>query len=271
MDNALIEHDGISFLPMVVTNKEMFANLKQNPRAQYYNILAPRMLESEFFDVEDYRIHWIPDFLDKRNGVSLGLARFGENQWGIDPHFIAGYGITNLRLDNIPKFLLTYYGLISYGMSRTLFSTQEASNILNENNKSWHALRQPHLHSTSELIRLTNMMLIKEEGEKVWLAWGIPRRWFEDGKKIDVKNAHTNFGSFSYHINSQISKGFIEVNILASINKQPSSINLKLRHPIGKEINRVEINGKRSDDFKGEVINIKPNVKGNLKVVAFFN
>src|SRR5690606_28846453 len=125
-------------------NKEMYANLKQNPRAYYYNILAPRMLESDIFDTDDERIQWIPDFLDKRDGVILGLARFGQNRWVIDPHFIAGYGITNLRLDNIPKFLLTYYGLISYGMSRTLFSTQETSNILNENNKNWYALRQPH-------------------------------------------------------------------------------------------------------------------------------
>jgi len=270
MDKALIEKDGISFLPMVVTNKEMYANLKQNPRAYYYNILSTRMLESDIFDTDDERIQWIPDFLDKRDGVILGLARFGQNRWVIDPHFIAGYGITNLRLDNIPKFLLTYYGLISYGMSRTLFSTQETSNILNENNKNWYALRQPHLHSTSELIRLTNMMLIKEEGEKVLFAWGVPRSWLEDGKKIEVKNAQTYFGSFSYNINSQISEGFIEVNIFASINRQPSSINLKLRHPTGKEITRVEINGKRWNDFKGEVINIKTNIGGDLKVVAFY-
>lgn len=269
MDKAVIKQNGLTFLPMVVTNKEMFADLKQSRRAHYYNILAPRMLESEFFDRDDERIRWVPDFLDKRGGVILGVARFGGDAWGIDPHFIGGYGVTNLRLDNIPKFLLTYYGLASYGMSRTLFSTQESSDILNENNPEWHSLRQPHLHSTSELIRLTNMMLVKEEDEELWLAWGVPRKWLEDGKETEVKKAQTCFGPVDYRIESHVSAGYIKAELSASITKQPSVIRLKLRHPDQKKIKKVEVNGKKWKDYDGETINLDPS-GGNISVVAYY-
>lgn len=269
MDKSVIKQDELSFLPMVMTNKEPFANLQQSMRAHYYNILAPRMLESEIFERNNERIHWIPGFLEKRGGVILGIARFGAGPWAIDPHFIGGYGITNLRLDRIDKFLLTYYGLVSYGMSRELYSTQETSNILTGNGREWSSLRQPHLHSTSQLIRLTNMMLIKEENEEVWLAWGVPRCWLEDGKEIKVEKAQTCFGAFNYKIESHVSDGFIKTELSASVTNQPSVIKLKLRHPAQKKIRKVEVNGEVWNDFEEEIINLDPS-GSDIFIIAYY-
>ena len=269
MDKAAIRQENLTFLPIVITNDKPFENLQESRLAHYYNILAPRMLESEFFDTDDERINWMPDFLEKRKGLILGLARFGQSQWLIDPHFIAGYGITNLRLNKIDKFLLTYYGLISYGMSRGLYSSQEISNILNGDGQAWNSLRQPHLHSTSQLIRLTNLMLIKEEKDEVWIAYGVPRKWLENGKIIDVKKAQTCYGTYNFNIESKLADGFIKTVFSNTITKQPSAIKLKLRHPNQKKIKRVEINGEKWEDFEDEIINISP-LGGDFSVIAYY-
>jgi len=269
MEKAAIRQDDLTFLPVVITNDKPFENLQESRLAHYYNILAPRMMESEIFDTDDDRIYWMPDFLEKRNGMILGLARFGQSPWLIDPHFVAGYGMTNLRLNRIDRFLLTYYGLISYGMARDLYSTQEVSDLLSGGSKAWNSLRQPHLHSTSELIRLTNMMLIKEEKEEVWLAYGVPRSWLEEGKVIEIKKAQTCFGAFNYHIESHVSKGFIKAELNTSLRKSPPVIRLKLRHPEGKKIKKVEINDKKWEKFDKEVITINPSSQ-KMKIVAYY-
>ena len=38
-------------------------------------------------------------------------------------------------------------------------------------------------------------MLVTEEGDTLWLARATPRAWLEQGKKIAVKNAPTDFGT----------------------------------------------------------------------------
>jgi hypothetical protein len=193
---------------------------------------------------------------------------------GIDPHFISGYALTNLRLNDIDKFLLTFYSLISYGMARETFSTQECSFIVsgtanygNVGPRHWYSSRQPHLHSTSEMIRLLDMMLLKEDKDEVWIAWGAPRKWLENGKKIEVTKVQTSYGPIDFQISSQVSEGLITAEIKASLRKSPAVIRLKLRHPEGKNIRKVEINGKDYKNFKGEVINIQP-VDTDMSIVA---
>jgi hypothetical protein len=275
MEKAMVKEDDLIFLPVAITDTVPFRSLQENRFSNYYNILSPRLLESEIFDTDDERIHFIPEFLEKRDGLILGLSRW-TGFGGIDPHFIGGYAITNLRLNDIDKFLLTFYSLVSYGMARETFSTQECSfitsgtaNYGNVGPQHWYSSRQPHLHSSSEMIRVLHMMLLKEEKDEVWLAWGTPRKWLEDGKKIEVTKVQTVYGPFNIYIDSHVSEGFIETKVVADLKMMPSVIRLKLRHPEGKEIGSVEINGEKWKDFKGEVVNIKPS-GSDLSVIAHY-
>lgn len=283
MEKAMIKENELAFLPIVVTNKKPFKSLRESILADYYNILSPRMLESGIFDIDDEKIHWIPDFLEQRDGVVLGMARWKD--WktitphfgGIDPHFIAGYALTNLRLDETAKFLLTFYGLLSYGMSQETFATQECSSIVTGTSdyfglgeSHWSASRQPHLHSSTEMIRLLRNMLLKEEGDEVWIAYGTPRKWLEDGKKIEVSKAQTCIGRFDFCITSNASKGFITTELTVSLEKSSSVVKLKLRHPEGKKISKVTIDGKEWKDFDGEVILIYPSGENKMSIVATY-
>ena len=259
MEKAMIKDGNLTFLPIAVSDTTPFKTLQENNFSHYYNILSPRLLESEIFDTNDEKIHLIPEY------------------GGIDPHFISGYSITNLRLNRIDKFLLTFYSLISYGMARETFSTQECSFIVSGTAnygdvgpEHWYSSRQPHLHSTSEMIRLLDMMLLKEEKDEVWLTWGTPRKWLEDGKKIEIRKVQTSYGPFDIGIDSHVSDGFIKAELTSSLRKMPAVIRLKLRHPEGKKIRKVEINGKNWNDFKGEVINIHPSEGNKMSIVASY-
>ena len=276
MEKARIKDGNLTFLPIALNDTIPFKTLQENNSSHYYNILSPRLLESEIFDITDKKIHLIPEYLEHRDGLILGLSRW-KGFGGIDAHFISGYAITNLRLNDIDKFLLTFYSLISYGMARETFSTQECSFIVSGTAnygdvgpEHWYSSRQPHLHSTSEMIRLLDMMLLKEEKDELWLTWGTPRKWLEDGKKIEVRKVQTSYGPFDISIDSHVSKGFIKAELTSSLRKTPAVIRLKLRHPEGKTIMKVEINGKKWNDFKGEVINIHPSEGSKMSIVASY-
>jgi hypothetical protein len=275
IEKTVIKEKGVTFLPLVVTDTTIYKTIGESEMSMYYNILSPRMIESGIFDRADKRINWIPDYLEQSGRLVLGMPRW-RGSGGFDPHFIAGYALTNLRLDRIDKFLLSFYGLIAYGMARETFATNEhwfittgTSNYLNVGEKHWASARQPHLHSTVESIRMTNMMLIREEGDEIWLAWGTPRKWLENGKKIEVKKANTVYGSFDFTVDSHVSEGYIKTEIHASLRKSPSVIRLKLRHPEGKKIRKVEINGKSWKNFNKEIINVVPK-DGDFSVVAHY-
>lgn len=271
MDKATIKENGTSFLPMDIADKKPFVELTENNKAVYYGMLSCRMLESQIFDTNDARMPRILDFLENKNGLILGITRMrSDNKLGYTAHFSGGYGISSLRMGRIDRSLLNFYGMLSYGMARTLYATQEHDNFVEGKNDPWYYARQPHLHSTSELIRITNEMLVHEERSELWLAYGVPSKWLDDGKVIEVKNAQTCFGPLGYSIRSDVSKGIIKAEIsLVSAGNAPSLIKLKLRNPQGKAIKRVEVNGKSWKNFKDDVISLV-GTANKASVVAYF-
>jgi hypothetical protein len=162
--------------------------------------------------------------------------------------------------------------MFSYGQARNLYATQEHDNFIQGKNDSWYYARQPHLHSTSELIRITNKMLIYEEnGGDICLSFGIPRAWLEDGKTVEVKNSQTCFGPVSYQIESGVAEGRIKV----SVHHNPGpvkarSIQVKLRHPEGKPIRKVTLDGKTWKGFTEEIISLPGNIT-NCSIIAYFD
>ncbi|OFX34312.1 MAG: hypothetical protein A2W92_19180 [Bacteroidetes bacterium GWA2_42_15] len=271
MKKATIKENDLPFLPIVMTEKKPYEYLLEDTESIYYDILSCRMLESGIFDTTDERIKWIPDFLESRKGIILGITRFyGDNKLGYSAHFSAGYGITNLRMGRIDRFLLNFYSMLSYGMARNLYATQEHDNFIIGRNDPWYWARQPHLHSTSELIRITNNMLLHEEPDEIWLARGVPRKWLENGKIIEVKNAQTCFGPLSYNIESNVAKGIIKAGVTRSSSTNiPSAIKLSLRHPEGKAIARVEVNGKTWKNFGKDIVNL-PGSMAKCDIVAYY-
>jgi len=95
----------------------------------------------------------------------------------------------------------------------------------------------------SNFLNWLRMFMVYEEGNKLFLAKGLPREWFEDGNIISIEKAPTFFGNLSYWIYSKVSCNIIEVTLDPPKRNPPAEIIIRLRHPEKKPIKSVTVNG----------------------------
>jgi len=78
---------------------------------------------------------------------------------------------------------------------------------------------------------------------------GTPRRWLRDGQEIAIENAPSHFGKVSYSIRSSIAAAAINAKVTLPLDKHPTKIVLRLRHPQALPIKSVSIQGKPWSNF----------------------
>ena len=256
MDKLTVVRDGVTYIPLDLAHREPYPYALKNHSAFYYTMIASRMLESAIFDKDDPRMEAYTSYFEHFKGIALGICRHSRTN-GFTAHFSGGYGIANLRMGKLDRSIMNFYGMFAYGQARNLYATQEHDNFVAGKNDSWYYARQPHLHSTSELLRITNKMLIYQERNDLCLAFGIPKAWLEQGKTVEVKNSQTCFGPVSYRIDSNVADKKMHVTVHHEANSEtPHAIKVKLRHPNGKSISKVQINGQSWTDFDKEIITL---------------
>ena len=265
------------FLPLVPGREHPYGYLPDSREGNYYAILAPRMLEAELFPPDDELALVVADFLEARGGLVLGLSTFQGNfpsrrrapgadhaELGIDAHFVYGYALTNLRHDRVARYLLTYHGLMAYGMSKGTFAPPECSLITSGEGPytptskrfEWCAMPQPHLHSLAQLLRVVRMLLVQEDGDTLWLARATPREWLAPGQRLEVRRAATSFGFVSLIIASTGvgdpgGAGRLVASVAGEWHHPPARTFLRLRHPTGRAIAALTVAGashRRHDD-----------------------
>jgi hypothetical protein len=120
--------------------------------------------------------------------------------------------------------------------------------------------------------RYLRLMLLKEDGNDLWIARGIPRAWLGDGKTVSVKDAATYFGKMSYEIRSRVAKNVIEATIHPPRRNPPADmkIKLRLRHPEDVPIKSVTIDGEPWHESTADTVTIPTGNKKQIEVVAEF-
>jgi hypothetical protein len=93
------------------------------------------------------------------------------------------------------------------------------------------------------------MLLREKDDHTLILAQATPRAWLEDGKDISVKNSLTEFGRLTYNVHSRAKIGSIEATFQLESEQPGTTVLLRLRHPEGKPIRSVTVNGKEWHDF----------------------
>jgi hypothetical protein len=86
-------------------------------------------------------------------------------------------------------------------------------------------------------------LLVMEDGASLWVARATPRAWLEQGKRIAVRNAPTDFGTLAYEIVSDVDHGQITATIEIPGRTAPGSVLLRFRHPRALPIRSVTVNG----------------------------
>src|SRR5262249_23652422 len=101
----------------------------------------------------------------------------------------------------------------------------------------------------ARFVNRVRQLLVREEGDVLWMLAGVPRAWLAPGKRIEFRGLPTYFGPATLEVNATDSavKGTIELPARNSLKEAW----LAVRLPAGKRIQSVEIDGKPWRDFNG--------------------
>jgi hypothetical protein len=150
-----------------------------------------------------------------------------------------------LKLGMTKPFLKTYYNTFSALSDRETYTF-------------WEHLYKVSVHKTHEeawFLMETRWMLYLEEGQSLKLLAGIPRKWLENGKEIEVANAASYFGPLSFRVVSNTDKGYIEATVECTSDRMPQQIIFRIPHPTSQKPRKV-IGGTFND--ADETVIIKP-------------
>lgn len=127
----------------------------------------------------------------------------------------------HLKRNEVKPFLKAYYNTVSSLADRQTYVFWE---------HFFHA--SPHkTHEEAWFLMQTRWMLYMEEGDTLKLLPGIPRRWLENGQRIEIVNAVSYFGPFSLTVVASSDGEQMEAKITFPSKRGPASVELRLPHP----------------------------------------
>jgi hypothetical protein len=109
-------------------------------------------------------------------------------------------------------------------------------------------------------------MLYLEKGDALCLLSAAPRRWLENGKRIELHKVASYFGPVSMEVKSDLAEGCIRATVECPGARRPRAVILRLPHPDGLKARSAE-GGKYDRD--GEAVTIEP-FSGKTRVVVRF-
>jgi hypothetical protein len=113
----------------------------------------------------------------------------------------------------------------------------------------------------------TRAMLYLERGEHLEVLPGIPRRYLEDGKHIEVRNAGSYFGPINLRVDSRLSQDRIDATFECASDRRPRVVELRLPHPQGRKATRASGG---NYDPNAERVRIEP-FTGHANVTLYFD
>lgn len=250
MERSVIEKDGMKMLPLEPDTHRLLKDSRYTG-GDYYGLVASSMLENELIPADDKRAWWVTDLMEQKEGLIAGLCKFQSG--GIDHAYTYGYLLTQLKRNHARKVILGLYSMLAYGMTRDTYSGVECTNAVTGNNY-WTL---PHLYSNTQQLKLLRMMLLREDGDSLFIGDAVPRAWLEDGKVVGVKKAPTRFGEVSFTVASHVDSGRIEVHIIPPQRQAPDRIRIRLRHPTQAPIRSVTVDGRPHRWFTAETVELQ--------------
>lgn len=176
------------------------------------------------------------DYPEERNRADwFNLGGFSK----VQPYYTRITELHSLR-DDVKPFIRSYFNSIPSLLSRENLSFWEHFHNMGGWNKT---------HETGWFLAQTRTLFVMERGEELWLAPFVTTNWLKEGMEVAVEQAPTAFGTVSYRLRSEANEGIIRAEIQPPKRNPPKRIVLRVRHPEGKPIRSVEINGEPSDRF----------------------
>ena len=229
-------------------------------RAWAKNAMAHHLAANGIIDPRADEVAWMLDQMEDVEFLRTGLGDYTETENREDFFNLGGFNKSqpyyrrNVELyalrDDVKPFIRSYFNTIASVVSRENLSFWEHFH----NRGGWNKT-----HETGWFLTQTRIMLLAERGDDLWLAPFVTRNWLKHGMRIIVRNAPTRFGPVSFTIESFVDDGRIQATIEPPTRLAPKSIVLRLRHPTGKPIRSVIVNGKHDRGFDAvkEIVTLK--------------
>jgi hypothetical protein len=170
-----------------------------------------------------------------------------------DNLFLHGWGLANepvynqqatayLLRDDVKASINAFYSMMAGGFSHSVYEPVE-------HRWRWGQCFGPPSTDGAWFELYRNMLVREADDHTLFLAQSTPRAWLEDGKHIEVKSAPTWFGNISFEIRSAASTGRIEASLQLEVRQPGTTALLRIRHPQGKLMQHVTVNGRPWKDF----------------------
>ena len=202
-------------------------------------IMPPRCREA------DWMLDHMEDVQFLRDGLFYYPAEGNRKDWfnlggfaKVQPYYARNAEAYAMR-DDVKAFVRSYFNSLVTLLNREDLSLWEHF-INGAFNKT---------HETGYFLYQTRTMLLTERGNELWLAPFVTSNWMRDGMVVAVSDAPTRFGPASYRISSRVGSGYIQAEIDSPKRNPPERIVVRLRHPDGKQIKSVTLNGAAHDGF----------------------
>lgn len=171
---------------------------------------------------------------------------------GIPPAqpYYARYGELTALGDDVKPFIRTYLNSLA-----EMFNREDLTIYENPGASVWNKT-----HETGHFLQLTHLLFVMERGDELWLAPFVNQHWMKGGMHVRISQAPTSFGPVGYELTSHVSQGYIEAKVDIPVRKAPDVIVLRVRHPEGKPMRMVTVNGRPWTDFDAalETVRLKP-------------
>ncbi len=213
------------------------------------SLLGPLYLvTTEVFDPEEpattFMLNFHNELMTRRN-VALSQP------------YLSRHPTIHLKRDEVKAFLKAHYNLFASIADRQTHTFWEH-----------YFGGSPHsVDGVNWFLMDVRSMLYLEKDQTLQLLPGIPRRYLEGGKRIEVKNAASYFGPLSFRVDSRLDHGVIEATLECNSDRRPKRVELRLPHPQGRKA--ISVEGGRYDAEK-ERVTIDP-FDGRAEVALRFS
>jgi hypothetical protein len=220
---------------------------------------ALHLLEGNVFDPDEEEMTRVLKDLEDNLFVSRDWGRpvDVERYWFSHGGVTIQPGLTDLAIDYLRR------GQIEHAL-RTLFNFYASSLYPDVRVFTEHPVVElghgvgPFYKSSDESKALVwlRAFLLREEGDSLHLAPGVPRNWFAPGQSFGVRGMASFFGTVTYQVQSNSSHAAIEIELMNR--RPPRQLVLHLRRPGREPMRTVVVNDRVNTDYDpfGESVHI---------------
>jgi hypothetical protein len=170
-----------------------------------------------------------------------------------DNLYLKGWGMANepvynpqatayLLRDDAPAAIRAFYSYMACAFSRGALEPVE-------HRWTWGQYFGPPSTDGAWFELYRNMLIRETDDDSLLLFQATPRRWLEDGKRVEVQRAPSFFGKLTAALESRAAANEMRAEVDLSASSHLRTLLVRFRNPEGKTIRSVTVNGKSWDDF----------------------